>query len=226
MLIHEWMTSNLITAQLDTSMLKISRQMKAADIKRVPIIDDEGRVLGIVTDKDVKDASPSKATTLDVHELYYLLSELKAKDVMSPHTVFVRENDTIEQVALLMEEKRVTGLPVLNDEDKLVGMITEHDIFKVLIEITGAKKGGVQVALSLSDAPGSLQPILGLLREQGARITSILTGKETDNGTMHDVYIRLHPMPKEKELSVVKILEETGSLRYYVTDKVNAPTQE
>lgn len=218
MLIHEWMSTNLITATLDTSMLKISRQMKEADIKRIPIIDNDGRVVGIVSDKDIKDASPSKATTLDVHELHYLLSELKAKDVMSPHKEFVRENDTIEQVALLMQEKRLTGLPVLNDDDKLVGMITEHDIFKVLVEITGTKKGGMQIALRLSDAPGTLQPILALLRENGARITSILTGKQSDS--MHDVYIRVQLADANNEESFIEVLKATKSLRYYVTDKV------
>lgn len=220
MLIREWMSTNIITASLDTSMLKISRQMKEADIKRVPIVDEKGHVVGIVSDKDIKSASPSKATTLDIHELHYLLSELKAKDVMSPHTAFVRENDTIEQVALLMQEKRLTGMPVLDDNDKIVGMITEHDIFKVLVEITGAKKGGMQLAISLSDAPGTLQPILALLRENGGRITSILTGKQTDNGAMHNIYIRVRPTEEEVEKHLIKALKATGTLRYYVKDKV------
>lgn len=221
MLIREWMSTNIITASLDTSMLKISRQMKEADIKRIPIIDEQGHVIGIVSDQDIKAASPSKATTLDIHELHYLLSELKAKDVMSKQTTFVHENDTIEQVALLMQEKRLTGLPVLDDNEKIVGMITEHDIFKVLVEITGAKKGGMQVALSISDAPGTLQPILALIRENGGRIGSILTGKQTDDGSMHSVYIRIRPTDKETEEQLINALRATNSLRYYVKDTVH-----
>jgi len=220
MLIREWMSDDVITATEETSMLKVSRQMKEFGIRRVPIVDENYKVLGIVSDRDIKEASPSKATTLDVHELYYLLSEIKAKDIMTSNPICVHHNDTVEQVALLMEERRLTGLPVINDENLLVGMITEHDIFKVLVEITGVRKGGIQFALEVSDEPGSLQPILELIRQNDARITSILTGREKQNGAVHDVFIRIRPLEKSEESKLINILKEQCTLRYWVGDKV------
>ena len=83
MLIRDWMTSSVISAKEDASMLKVSKLMQEHGIKRIPIVDDEMRLIGIVSDRDIKEASPSKATTLDVHELSYLLSELKLKDIMT-----------------------------------------------------------------------------------------------------------------------------------------------
>src|SRR5699024_3967428 len=137
MLIRDWMTTDVITATPETSMLKVSKMMKEYDIRRVPVVDAQNKVVGIVSDRDVKDASPSKATTLDMHELYYLLSEIKVRDIMTPDPVTVEVRDTVERVALLMEERAIGGLPVVDDEGSLVGIITDHDIFKVLVQITG-----------------------------------------------------------------------------------------
>ena len=102
MLIRDWMTTDVITATPETSMLKVSKMMKEYDIRRVPVVDAQNKVVGIVSDRDVKDASPSKATTLDMHELYYLLSEIKVRDIMTPDPVTVEVRDTVERVALLM----------------------------------------------------------------------------------------------------------------------------
>lgn len=221
MLIREWMSDDVITATEETSMLKVSRQMKEFGIRRVPIVDENHKVVGIVSDRDIKEASPSKATTLDVHELYYLLSEIKARDIMTANPVCVHLNDSIEHVALLLQEKGLTGLPVIDDEDILVGMITEHDIFKVLVEITGARKGGTQFALYVSDEAGSLQPILEIIRQNSGRITSILTGRQKEQDAVHEVFIRIRPLEKADEDKLIEILKTQCSLRYWVTDKIH-----
>ena len=133
------MTTNVMTVTPEPSMLKASKLMKEHDIRRLPVVDSQMNVVGIVSDRDIKEASPSKATTLDMHELYYLLSELKIKDVMTINPICVKPDDTVETVAMLMEDKGFGGLPVVED-DKLVGIITDHDVFKVLISITGARQ--------------------------------------------------------------------------------------
>ena len=220
MLIRDWMSDDVITATGETSMLKVSRQMKEFGIRRIPIVDENHKVLGIVSDRDIKDASPSKATTLDVHELYYLLSEIRARDIMTANPVCVYHNDSIEQVALLMQEKRLTGLPVINDDDILVGMITEHDIFKVLVEITGVRKGGIQFALEVSDEPGSLQPVLEIIRQNGGRITSILTGRQSPKDAVHEVFIRIRPLDKSDEDTLIDVIKTQCTLRYWAGDKI------
>ena len=99
MLIREWMTKDVITVTPDTSMLKASKLMKDHNIRRLPVLDGK-HVVGIVSDRDIRAASPSKATTLDMHELYYLLSEVKVKDIMTSDPVTVYDTDAVDAATL------------------------------------------------------------------------------------------------------------------------------
>ncbi len=165
MLVHEWMTQNVITVTADTSMMKASRLMKEKRIGRLPVVDESNHIVGMVSDRDIKDASPSKATTLDTHELYYLLSEMKVKDIMTRNPVCVKKNDSVERTAILMTQGRFGGVPVVNDDNTVCGIITDNDIFKLLISITGIKIGGIQLAFDVPSEPNTLRPILDALRE-------------------------------------------------------------
>ncbi|HJA08330.1 MAG TPA: CBS and ACT domain-containing protein [Candidatus Mailhella merdigallinarum] len=221
MLIRDWMTTDVITATPETSMLKVSKMMKEYDIRRVPVVDAQNKVVGIVSDRDVKDASPSKATTLDMHELYYLLSEIKVRDIMTPDPVTVEVRDTVERVALLMEERAIGGLPVVDDEGSLVGIITDHDIFKVLVQITGVRHGGVQVALAVEDLPGVMRPIFDLLREYDASLISMLSSDSKRGGNWREVFLRIRPMERAEENRLVEALRERFDLLYWVREKVH-----
>ena len=209
MLVQEWMTKDVLAITPDTSMMKASRIMKDKKIRRLPVVDEHRKVLGIVSDRDIKEASPSKATTLDMHELYYLLSELKVKDIMTKNPVCARENDSMEAMALLMEEKRFGGMPVVNEENILVGIITESDIFKVLASITGVRIGGVQLAFELPTDSGTLQPILDALREHGAGVLSMLTAQEASDSTTRRVYVRLRPLPEQEEQKIIAEIQKS-----------------
>ena len=221
MLIRDWMTTDVITATPETSMLKVSKMMKEYDIRRVPVVDAQNKVVGIVSDRDVKDASPSKATTLDMHELYYLLSEIKVRDIMTPDPVTVEVRDTVERVALLMEERAIGGLPVVDDEGSLVGIITDHDIFKVLVQITGVRHGGVQVALAVEDLPGVMRPIFDLLREYDASLISMLSSDSKRGGNWREVFLRIRPMERAEENRLVEALRGRFDLLYWVREKVH-----
>lgn len=221
MLIRDWMTTEVITATPETSMLKVSKMMKEYDIRRVPVVDSQNKVIGIVSDRDVKDASPSKATTLDMHELYYLLSEIKVRDIMTPDPVTVEVRDTVERVALLMQERSIGALPVVDDEGSLVGIITDHDVFKVLVQITGVRHGGLQVALDVEDLPGVMRPIFDLLREYDASLISMLSSDSKRGGNWREVFLRIRPMERAVENRLVEALHERFDLLYWVREKVH-----
>lgn len=221
MQIRDWMTVDVITASPETSMLKVSKMMKEYDIRRVPIVDANRRVIGIVSDRDVKDASPSKATTLDMHELYYLLSEIRVRDIMTPDPIVVSLRDTVERVALLMQEKTIGGLPVVDDDGILVGIITDHDIFKVLVEISGVRHGGVQIAITLEDMPGAMRPIFDLLREHNASFVSMLTSDSKRGENWRDVFLRIRPMERAEENKLVDAVRERFQLLYWVRENVH-----
>ena len=115
MLIKDWMAKNPVTITEDTSMIKAIHIMKERRFRRLPVV-AQGKLVGMVTDRDLKEASPSKATTLDVHELYYLLAELQVQEIMSRNPVSVSQDDTVERAAQIMLEHTISGLPVVDDD--------------------------------------------------------------------------------------------------------------
>ena len=107
MLVQGWMTTDMITVDEDTSMMKASIIMKEKKIRCLPVVNGNGELSGIVSDRDLRDAAPSKATTLDVYELNYLLSSIKIKDLMTTNIVYVKPDETVEFAAILMLENKI-----------------------------------------------------------------------------------------------------------------------
>ena len=207
MLVENWMATNVIAVKPDTSLLKCRNLLKEHQIRRLPVVDDQNRVVGIISDRDVKGASPSKATALEVHEMQYLLAELKARDIMTAKPVTIKPWDSVEQAAILMMDKRFGGLPVVAEDNKLVGIITDQ----LLINITGARVPGMQFAFELPDTPGSMRVIFDTLRKHSARIISVLSYYL--DGDKRQVYVRIRSVDdKAVEDALVKDLEATGTL--------------
>ena len=220
MLIREWMTKDVITVTPDTSMLKASKLMKDHNIRRLPVLDGK-HVVGIVSDRDIRAASPSKATTLDMHELYYLLSEVKVKDIMTSNPVTVYDTDAVDAAAPA-HGKQGHRRPARGRDGsgELSGIITDHDIFRVLVDFCGASKGGLQLAFMLPDKPGGLlTPIFEAISQNGGNVLSVLTSRgKTQEGTSH-VYIRLHAMDSEKEKALIENMKRAMPLEYWMDDE-------
>lgn len=220
MLVGNWMSKEPVSVTADMSMMKASKLMIERKVRRLPVVDDAGKVIGIVTDRDLKEASPSKATTLDIHELYYLLSEIKVKDLMTTTLYTVSPADTVENAAVIMMEKRIGGLPVVDESAKLVGMITESDIYRVLITITGVLEGGFQVGLELPTLPGTLQAALDVLGERGARIVSVMTYMPEGQDAKRKVFIRVQNMDKADKNALIDELKERYTVLFVTRDDV------
>lgn len=219
MLVKGWMTSDVMTIDEDTSMMKASQIMKENNVRRLPVM-QKGKLVGMVTDRDIKEASPSKATTLDVHELYYLLSELKVKDIMTKHIVTIGPEETVEKAAVKMLEHHISGLPVVNDKGKLVGVITQGDVFKVLVSLTGIYRGGTQFAFNLEDRPGSIKEVGDMIRKHGGRMVSILTSYDMcDEGCRH-VYVRIKDLPDDKLKALTEELDKNFIMLYTTKDSL------
>lgn len=154
MLVREWMTENPTTVEGKTQVMEAMHLLKEGGYRRLPVV-EKGKLVGIATDRDLKEATPSKATTLSVYELNYLLSKLQVRDVMTSPVITVETGDPIEQAALLMEEHKVSGLPVLED-GKLVGILTITDLLRAFVTFLGLREGGRRVTAELPDEPGVL----------------------------------------------------------------------
>lgn len=220
MLVRNWMTDKLFTANPDTSLLKLGKMMKDHDIRRIPIVDKNNILVGIVSDRDIRDASPSKATTLDMYEIHYLLAEIKAKDIMTSKPKTIKPTDTVEKAAMIMLDHKIGGLPVVGEDNKIVGIISEQDVFKALVMTTGVREGGFQLALDIPDKPGSMRPIFDLLRQRGARIISVLSiNNETGERT---IFIRLRDMAsRESEEELVEAVKQIARLQYWARNEVH-----
>ncbi len=137
MRVRDWMTKNVITLNEHDSAIKIMQLFKEHQIRRIPIVRD-GKLVGIVTDRDIKSITSPKALSMDMYEFYYIISNLKVKDLMTPNPIVVHPDDDIEKATILMLENKISGLPVVDKYKNLVGIITQTDILKAFSSITCA----------------------------------------------------------------------------------------
>lgn len=157
MLVKERMSKPVIFVHPDMPIMEALALMQREKIRRLPIIDD-GKMVGIVSDKDLLNAAPSDATTLSMWELNYLVSRIEVNDVMTRQVRTVTEDTPIEEAARIMADNKIGGLPVMR-EGRVVGLITETDLFKILLELMGAREGGLRVTAIIPDTVGELAKI-------------------------------------------------------------------
>lgn len=174
MLVKDRMTANLVTVNPDTVVSEALSTMRQYNVRRMPVLDKKGHLVGIISEKDLLYASPSPATSLNVYEIGYLLSKLKIKEIMAKDVITVTEDAPIEEAARIMVDNSVSGLPVMNG-DKVVGIITETDIFKTLLEMMGARDSGIRITLQVEDKPGTLRDIAGAIAAVGGDIMTLGT---------------------------------------------------
>jgi len=220
MLVKNWMCREVITIDENESMQTAIRLMKENDIRMLPVMKDE-RLVGIVTDRDLKRASASDATTLEVHELFYLLSKIKVKSIMTKNPITVTEDLTVEETAEILLQNKISGAPVVDGSGKLVGTITQTDLFKVLISLTGVGARGIQYAFELDDRPGSIKEIADIIRNFGGRIISIMsTAKDVPKGK-RKVFIRAFGVNRENQHKLKEKLEEQAKVLYMIDHREN-----
>jgi acetoin utilization protein AcuB len=163
MFVSERMSYPVVTVDPEMPINEALTLMRREHIRRTPVIKD-GKLVGIVSDKDLLNASPSPATSLSIWEMNYLLSKITVKDVMTKEVLTVTDDTPIEEAARVMADNKIGGLPVTRDE-KVIGIITETDLFKIFLEMMGAREKGVRCTVIILNQPGEL-----------AKITQALTG--------------------------------------------------
>jgi acetoin utilization protein AcuB len=176
----------------------------------------KGKLAGIITDGDLKRASASDATTLEIHELLYLLSTIKVKEIMTKDPITVPFDYTMEETAEILLENKISGVPVVDDRGHVIGAITQTDLFKMMVSLTGLKKRGIKFAFQLEDRPGSIREVADTIREHGGRIAAILTSYDGVKEGYRKVYIRMYGVDRVKLPTLLEELREDGELLYMV----------
>ena len=220
MLVRNWMSKSVITVEETDSMHNAMKLLKEHDIRMLPVMRD-GKLVGIVTDRDLKRASASDATTLEVHELIFLISQIKVKSIMTKDPITVPFDYTVEETAEILLRNKISGAPVVDHGGQVVGTITQTDLFNALISLTGVGKRGIQFALQIEDRPGSIKEVADIIRKYGGRMVSILSTYERVPEGYRKVYIRNYGIERSKLPQLKEELKDEATLLYMVDHQEN-----
>jgi acetoin utilization protein AcuB len=204
MLVGKRMTRNPITVSPDVSIAEAMERMRREKIRRFPVVDKKGKLVGIVTREDLLHASPSSVTSLSVWEVSYLLSQVKVKEVMTRDVFTVTEDVTLEEASRLMVDNKIGCLPVVRD-GMVVGIITESDLFKVFLELFGAREKGTRLTFLAPYFKGSLAQISSTITERGGLIVSLNIFLGDDPSTW-GCTLKVSDISKDELLEAVKPL--------------------
>jgi acetoin utilization protein AcuB len=216
--VQEWMSKDLVTIDEDTSIIKASKVMKQNNIQHLPVTSN-GHLVGIVSDRDLKEATPSQATTLDIHEMYYLLDRIVVKSLMPKTLVTITPGDTVEKAAAVMLKNHISALPVVDAAGALAGILTKGDVFRAFVSASGIYDGPLAMALELPDQPGYIKQVTDAIRQQGGLIASIMTRYEKAPEGFKRVYIRAKQVKDEKALR--EALKSNHKILYFFTETVD-----
>jgi len=174
MLVGERMSRRPITVRHDVGIDEALKVMRDHKVRRLPVVDGQDELVGIVSEKDLLLASPSPATSLSIYEVHYLLSHMKVSEVMTEEVITVTEYTPLEKAACIMIDNKIGGLPVMRD-GKMVGIITETDLFKMFVELLGAREPGVRITMLVPEQPGELAYITSEIASMGGNIVALGT---------------------------------------------------
>lgn len=213
MLVKAFMTPVVVTVREDQSMLEARETMRGKKLNSLPVVDDLKRVRGIITAEDIGKASPSDASTLSRYEANYLLGRLKVRDIMSRMVITVDAEDTIEYVAYKLYKHKVNALPVVDENNKLVGIISQTDIFRAFVEIMSMDRSCTRITFNASDKVGVIAEVSNLFKEAGINIISVVS-RQLEEGSA-EVVVRADL--SAHGMAIIEAIREAG---YEISDIV------
>jgi acetoin utilization protein AcuB len=204
---REKIQKNPVTINPEASFYEARNLIHEKGIRHLPVVDKKNSLVGIVTDRDIREASPSDATLLSVQELNYLLGKLKVSSFMTPKAklITITPDTLIEEAVQLMHDNKIGCLPVV-EAGKLYGIFTETDALDHLVDIFGFKQKGTRLTVALEDKPGSLLGVLEVFKKHNLSVISIVTPSFQVEGKR----IAAIRIKTEKYKDVVTDLEKAG----------------
>jgi len=204
MLVKERMTLHPLTMDPTASITEAHRYMKENNIRHLPIVRKDGRLVGLVTRETLMQAMPSSVTTLSIWEMNYALNKVKVRSVMVRDVITVEENVSIEKAAHTMAENKIGCLLVMRNSS-LVGIITDTDMLSTLMELMGARQAGVRITLRAPDVPGALAKITAVIAEQGGDIAACGT-YPAEEPLKANITLKVKHVPQEDLVASLRAL--------------------
>jgi acetoin utilization protein AcuB len=213
MLIKEWMSRSVVTINHEDSLYDASKLFQTMVISMLPVMEN-GVLAGILTDGDVKKATPSDATTLDRFEMPGFMEAVKIKSVMSRPVVTIRSDHTVDEAAAIMLKNAISGLPVLSQTGRIEGIITKSDVFRCFVSFTGVSKNGQIFAFRLNDRLGIIQTLIDMIRESSGRLCSIMTSYDDVEEGGRTVFFHTFDINPADFDDLLERFHKTGELLY------------
>lgn len=205
MFVRDEMSSPVVTVPPDMPFQDALRLMQQQNFRRLPVVDDKGKLVGIVAERDLLYASPSPATSLSVWEMNYMLSKIKVNRLMTPEVITTTPDTTIEDAAHSMVVNRIGGLPVV-EGGKVVGIITETDIFKILVSMFGGGEPGVRLTLEVPRGKGVLAALSQAVFELGGDIISFGSFPIEEDPADDGMVMKVREVGKEQLIDKIEAL--------------------
>ena len=188
MYIKDWMTTDIATVKPEDTIPLAIKLMSEKKIRHLPVV-EKGRLVGILSDRVIKDYLPSEATTLDIFEIHYLIGKVKIRKIMRSPVITATPDTPVEEAALLLHDHQISCLPIL-EGGKVVGIVTDKDMYAALIHITGVQQDGHRICVLLEDVPGSIREAADIIRQHGFGVESILSSHAKTPSGKRQVVIR------------------------------------
>ena len=198
MLVKDRMFKHPVTAKPDASVPDALKIMQGAKVRQLPVLDKEGKLVGIISLVDLFRVSPSPATSLSVWEIDYLLEKIKIETIMTRDVITVTEDTPLEEAGRILADNAISGLPVMRG-DELVGMISESELFNILMELFGARRKGVRVMARITPRKGGLAKLSGAVAEAGGQFVAFGIHPSEDAVTF-----KVQDIDKDKLLAAIK----------------------
>ena len=218
MLVKYWMSAPAIVISANAPATEAAKLMRQRGFRMLPVMAGS-ELVGVVTERDLKKAAPATGTPLATYELVELVSEIRVKSVMARNPVSAQPDETIEEIAKRLLALRISGVPVVAPGNGLLGVITRSDIFRVLISLTGAGKGGIQFALTMVDRPGCIKTVTDIIRQFGGRLMSTLSSYERVSPGYRRVYLRMSGIDRPSLDRIKELIGQHATVLYIVDSR-------
>jgi acetoin utilization protein AcuB len=200
-LVRERMSRRPVTIPADATIAEALRMMRQSQVRRLPVLDENGGMIGIVSEKDLLYASPSPATSLSIYEMHDMLTRLKVTELMTADVITVSPDAPLEEAACIMADNKIGGLPVVKN-GKLVGIITETDIFKVFLEMLGARAPGLRLTVEMLERKGEMARFTTAIAQLGGNIVA-LGSMFGDDPSRSQVTVKVDDVPTDRLIATM-----------------------
>lgn len=220
MLVQDWMSTHVISIDVNAAMQEAVNLTVDHRINMLPVM-EQGKLVGVVTDRDLRRAAPSDTALLDIRAILYHLSRVEIRSIMTPNPVTVPPDFTLEETAEILLKRKISGCPVVDEHGEVIGIITEADLFKAIISLSGLARRGLQFGFIVDDRRGSIKEITDIVREYGGRLVSLLTSYEGAPEGKRFLYLRAFDIDRSEVPAMIERLRFTAPMLYMVDHRDN-----